>query len=405
VKPFTITGVGLVSPLGIGFDAFARGLAAYAERPSDLFRDHPTLLDPNKTPEPSAAECQGFEARDYLGDKGLRNFDRLTKMLIVAAKLTLDAAGLRPEKEKASPLAPDRVGLCSATAYGSLEAITEAVSITELEDPRFLNPNRFPNTVINASAGYVSIWEDLRAPNVTVVNGNCGSLDAVLSGQTHLQNGRADAFLVGGGEALSDALYTAFRKLDVVADRGRYFAPGRSDSQGMLLGEGAAYFCLEEQTNARARGALELAEVIGFGNTFEPPESEAVLVRGSSKAVARAIRMALDDAGLEASEIDLVASAVSGIVAFDVAELAGIRAVLGPDCAIAMPKAIFGETFGAGGALAMACAVAWLSGVPIAPLLTKPLTAAPRHVLVVAVGYYGNASALIMRAPTPALSA
>jgi 3-oxoacyl-(acyl-carrier-protein) synthase len=399
VKPFTITGVGLVSPLGIGFEAFSRGLAAYAERPRDLFRDHPSLLDPNKIPEPSAAECQGFEARDYLGDKGLRNFDRLTKMLIVSAKLTLDAAGLRPAK--GSPVAPDRIGLCSATAYGSLEAITEAVSVTELEDPRFLNPNRFPNTVINASAGYVSIWEDLRAPNVTVVNGNCGSLDAVLSGQTHLQNGRADAFLVGGGEALSDALYTAFRKLDVVADRGRYFAPGRADSQGMLLGEGAAYFCLEETVSARGRGAPELAEVVGFGNTFEPPDSEAVLVRGSSRAVERAIRMALTDAGLQGSDIDVVASALSGIVEFDVPELAGIRAALGPDCAIATPKAIFGETFGAGGALAMACALAWLAGVPVAPLLTRPLTAAPHHVLVVAVGYYGNASALVLRAPTP----
>jgi len=79
-------------------------------------------------------------------------------MLIVCGKLALQDADLK--RAGSHLLSPDRIGVCSATAYGSLEAITEAVQVTELEDPRFLNPNRFPNTVINAAAGYVSIWED-----------------------------------------------------------------------------------------------------------------------------------------------------------------------------------------------------------------------------------------------------
>jgi 3-oxoacyl-(acyl-carrier-protein) synthase len=237
-----------------------------------------------------------FDAKKYLGDKGLRNFDRLTKMLIVCGKLALQDADLK--RAGSHLLSPDRIGVCSATAYGSLEAITEAVQVTELEDPRFLNPNRFPNTVINAAAGYVSIWEDLRAPNVTVVDGNCGSLDAVLSAETHLQNDRADAFLVGGGEALSEALYVAFRKLNVLAEGARVFAPGRPESQGMRLGEGAAYLCLEQADFARARGARVRAEIIGYGNAFDAPVSEARLVHVSSDALQRAIKMALLDADL-----------------------------------------------------------------------------------------------------------
>jgi 3-oxoacyl-(acyl-carrier-protein) synthase len=398
VTPYAITGVGLVSPLGVGYAAFERALAAWARTPSDLFTREPTLFDPKNVAAPVAAECRDFDAKDHLGDKGLRNFDRLTKMLIVSGKLALEDAGLK--RDGVHRLAPERIGLCSATAYGSLEAITEAVQITELEDPRFLNPNRFPNTVINASAGYVSIWEDLRAPNVTVVNGNCGSLDAVLNGAMHVLQGRADAFLVGGGEALSEPLYTAFRKLGVLAEDGRSFAPGHPHGQGMRLGEGAAYLCIEQRAFALQRGAIVRAEIIGYGNAFEPPESPAVLVHASSKAVERAIRMALQDAELAPSAIDIVASAQSGIADFDAAERSAIDAVLGRDVAVATPKAIYGETCGAGGALAMACATAWFAGVPPAPCLNAP-SAPPGHVLVLALGYYGNASAVIMRRHTP----
>jgi 3-oxoacyl-(acyl-carrier-protein) synthase len=394
VSPFAITGIGLVTPLGVGYPEFVRELAAWAGEPKDYFSNHPSLLDPARVEAPMAAECQGFDAKLHLGDKGLRNFDRLTKLLIVCGKLTLEDAMLKEAGKHR--LSPDRIGICSATAYGSLEAITEAVQITELEDPRFLNPNRFPNTVINAAAGYVSIWEDLRAANVTVVDGNCGSLDAVLSGETHLLNDRADVFLVGGGEALSEALYVAFRKLNVVADHARTFAPGHAHSQGMRLGEGAGYLSLEQSDFARARGARIRAEIIGYGNAFDAPVSEARLVHVSSDALKRAIQMALRDAELSADQIDVVASGLCGVAEFDSRELAGI-ADIRRDLPIAAPKAIYGETFGAGGVLASACALAWFDGVPIAPLVQGRVKGPLKHVLVTAVGYYGNASALILR--------
>ncbi len=396
MKPCAITGLGLVSPLGVGYDALVAALRAQDAAPTDIFHNHPTLLDPETLGvTPLAAECHDFDPKLYLGDKGLRNLDRLTKMLVVSAKFALEHAGLK--RDGVHTLSPERVGLCSATAYGSLEAITEAAHVTELEDPRFLNPNRFPNTVINASAGYVSIWEDLRAPNVTVVDGNCGALDAVLSSETHLLYGRADAFVVGGGEALSIPLYLAFHKLGVLADGERVFAPGRRESQGMRLGEGAAYLCLETPEGAKKRGAQVRAYVVGYGNAFEPPESEAVLVHVSATAVQRAIRMALSDAGLQPRDIDVVASAVSGIAHFDAAELAGIETALGPEVAVVAPKAVFGETFGASGAFAMASAVAWFEGLRVGPLVQGKRPEVLKHVLALAVGYYGNATAVILR--------
>jgi 3-oxoacyl-[acyl-carrier-protein] synthase II len=396
VTPFAITGIGLVNPLGVGYADFVRELSAWTREPKDLFSGHATLLDPKRVDAPLAAECVHFDAKQQLGDKGLRNFDRLTKLLIVCGKLSLEDAKLKVDG--AHTLSPDRIGVCSATAYGSLEAITEAVQVTELEDPRFLNPNRFPNTVINAAAGYVSIWEDLRGPNVTVVDGNCGALDAVLSAETHLLNERADVFLVGGGEALSEALYVAFRKLNVIAENTRVFAPGEPHSQGMRLGEGAAYLSVEKAAFARARGARVRAEIIGYGNAFDAPDSAARLVHVSSDALARAIKMALRDADIGADQIDVVASGLSGIAEFDARELAGIGEVL-PNVAVAAPKRIYGETFGAGGVLASACALAWFDGVPVAPVVQGHVEGPVRYVLVTAVGYYGNASALVLRQP------
>lgn len=409
---YAITGSGAVSPVGVGFDAFARAVRANTPAPDGLYRGQPTVLDPERIPDAVAAEVWDFDAAAYLGKKGLRNFDRLTRFLIVAAKFALEHAGIKRDGEHLVP--PERLGVCSATAYGSLDVITEMVKVAELEAPHFLNPARFPNTVINSAAGYVSIWEDLRAPNVTVVDGNCGSLDAVLTAETHLMHDRADAFLVGGGEVLSEPLYLAFRKLELLAEGDRRAQPGAPDSPGMHMSEGGAYVVLERYADALARKASVLAEVIGYGNVVEPPESEAIIVHGSAVAVERALRMALSDAGIDASEVDLVVSSVSGIPQFDGPELTGIEVVFG-DVPVVAPKAYVGETFGAGGALGMAAALAYMGTDPARPgpggpdghgIVPPPIRGAwgpdrppPATLAVVAAGYYGNASAVLLRRP------
>jgi 3-oxoacyl-(acyl-carrier-protein) synthase len=397
VRPLAITGIGLVTPTGLGFAAFQAGMSSPAVREGSAFAPESSVLSPEKIPAPLCAEVRGFDATTVLGSKGLRNHDRLTLFLLVAARQALEDAGLKRGGVHVG-YGAERVGVCSATAYGSLDSINELVSVAELQDPRFVNPNRFPNTVINSAAGYVGIWEDLRAPNVTVVDGNCGALDAVLTSETHLMNGRADAFLVGGGEVLSEPLYLAFRKLGTLAEAERRFRPGAADSEGMRLGEAAAYLVVERLADSEKRGAKRYARIIGYGNTFEPPESEAAIVHASQRSVQRTIEMALEDAGLEASAIDLVCASMSGMPVFDRAELAGIDAALGSSVAIAAPKALFGETFGASGVLGVAATLAWFAGTAPAPLVRGSAPAQLKHVLVLAVGFYGNSSALILSA-------
>jgi 3-oxoacyl-(acyl-carrier-protein) synthase len=382
-----ITGLGVVSPIAVGRDAFEAALRDPARTKG--FTAESTVFDPEKIGRTHVAEVRDFDATKYLGDKGLRNFDRLTRFLIVAGKHALEDAGVKRDGRFVA-YDPSRVGICSSTAYGSLDAITELNLVAELEDPRYINPARFPNTVINAAAGYVSIWEDLRAPNVTVVDGNCGALDAVLSAETHLAHGRADAFLVGGGEVLSEALYLAFRKLGVVAEL--------EGHDGLHLGEGAAYAFVERYDEAKARNATIRGVISGYSTAFDPPSRDALLVHVASDPIRRALEGALADAGIDARDVDVVASSIAGLDVMDRAEREGIRAVL-RDAPIAAPKKIFGETFGGSGALGMAAAVAWFSGAPVGAMAEGSAPAKIRTAVVLTVGFYGNASAVVLRAP------
>jgi 3-oxoacyl-[acyl-carrier-protein] synthase II len=359
VKPRAVTGVGVLSPFGVGREAFAAGLQAGVRA----------------QPRHGQLEVPEFDAAKYLGDKGLRSLDRFTKMLVVATRLALHDAQLKRDGAW-SALSPEQVGLVVSNAYGSLEATVELDRIATLEDARYINPSRFPLTVSNSAAGYASIWEELRALNVSVSDGNCGALDAVACADVFLEQGRAAALLVGGAEAASEALLLAFQKLEAVGG-------------AASLGEGAALVALELPDAARARGATILGEIIGYGTAFEPPERDTTLVHASPEALDRAIRDALADAGATAKDVDLVVSGVSGLRTFDEAELRAIGRTIGEDTCVLAPKLALGETARANGqSLAANLRVR-------GTVRTKPRTA-----LVTCMGYYGNASALVMRAPS-----
>lgn len=408
-----VTGMGTLIPQGVGKEHLFEALADMDAAETQAFGRVPEVLGAASGAEGKATEVWDFDASQYLGKKGLRNLDRLTRMLIVAARHALADSGIKRDG-KFVTLTPDKVGLCSSTAYGSLDAIREMHLVAEQEDPRYINPARFPNTVINAAAGYVSIWEDLRAPNVTIVNGNCGGLDVVLSCQTHLRHGRGEAFLVGGGDILSEPLYLAFEKLGALMKPPGTATPSGDAAAlshavggpGMRLGEGVAYLVMEPLDGARARGARVMCHVLGYGTAYEPPDSPARLVHGSATAVERAVREAMGYAGAEPGDISLVCPATTGLGIIDDLEMEGLRRVFDPMPPTVAPKRFLGETFGAAGALGMACAAGWLCGDARAPGTGEKTLAkgnASASVLVLAKGFYGNVSAVVLgRAETGA---
>ena len=397
MTPRHVTGLGIACALGTGAETFFRGLAD-ARRLSALPPSAITSFDVSKYPDARIVEVPGFDATKYLGDKGLRTLDRLTKLLVVAARLCLHDAGFKKDNQWVAHT-PERVGVVCSNAYGSLEAITELDRVAKLEDARYINPAKFPNTVSNSASGYVSIWEDLRALNVSVSDGNCGGLDAVACADIFLETARADAILTGGGEAMSEALFLAFQKLGVlgpVTGTGDRTANGTATND-TRLGEAAAFLALEVPEVAQARGARVLGEVVGYGTAFYAPE-ESPLVFPSREATSRAITSALADAELATADVDLVVSSVAGLPQFDDEELAAIRDVL-TNTAVVAPKLALGETLGAGGAIGMAASLAWLGGAPVAKELVVggALPTAIRNVVVTSIGYYGNASAVVMR--------
>ena len=391
-----ITGVGVVSPLGVGRDVFFAALAAGA-RASQSARIE--SFDASKYENPRIAEVRDFDAARYLGARGMRTLDRLSKLLVVAARQCLHDAGLKSAGEWVEPAAGDaswaaRAGLVVSNAYGSLEAITELDRVALLEDRRYINPSRFPLTVSNTAAGYASIWEDLRALNVSVSDGNCGALDAVACADMLLGSARADVLLVGGAEAMSEPLFVAFRRF------GADFGPSEADASSAsgCLGEGAALVALETPEVARARSAPVLAEVLGYGTAFAPPPHPGSLLYAAPEALPEAIRDALRDANLQATDVDVVVSGVSGMRAFDGAELSAIEAALGQRPFVVAPKLAFGETLGAGGALGIASAIAYLRNEARGYAVRGELRGPVRTAVVTSMGYYGNASALVMRA-------
>jgi 3-oxoacyl-[acyl-carrier-protein] synthase II len=412
LRPRAITGLGVVSTVGIGREGFVRAMQAPVAL--DTFKSGPLeSLDPATYPDAAVAEVRNFDPARYLGDKGLRTLDRLTKLLVVAARLAMHDAGFKKDGVYVQSR-PERVGICCSNAYGSLEAITELDRVAVLEDARYINPAKFPNTVANSASGYASIWEDMRALNVAVSDGNCGALDAVACADIFLDGGRADALLVGGVEAMSEALYLAFLRLGALSGTGDGTSAAKprrglhldgtsaaKPRRGLHLGEGAALLAMEPLELAKKRGARRLADVCGYGTAFLAPEHDGSLIHPSTEAMERALTSAIADAGLSPKDVDLVASGISGLRAFDDAELSAIERVLGNETPVATPKAVLGETLGAGGSLAMAAALAWLGGTPPAPLARGRAGRPVRTVAVTSMGFYGNASAVVMQAPQP----
>ncbi len=381
MRPLAITGLGVCSPLGLGWDAFR---AALAGPPGAAFTTTPTSFSAPAHPALRVAEIAHFDPRPIVGDKGLRNNDRLTRLLLVAARLGLEHAGVKRDGAFVAH-GPADVGVCASTAYGSLEAIHELDAVARLEDPRYLNPARFPNTVINSSVGYVSIWEELRALNATVTNGPTGGLDAFDAASLWLDAGRAKAVLTGGAEAMSEGLWQAFRRLGALDERPEVWAPGDPRSRGLRLGEGACLMVLEDLAAARGRGATVHAEVVGYGAAFEPAEPSQPMVHVSAGALARAVQYAL--AGVDRARVSMAVSGLSGYGLLDGPERAAIAESLG-EVPVRCPKAWMGETLGGAGAFGVAAAVGWLAD-----------GRAGDCAVVTSVGFYGNASALVVRRP------
>jgi 3-oxoacyl-[acyl-carrier-protein] synthase II len=252
-----ITGMGLVTPYGVGNDCFREALERGDEaiRPLTLFEsplDKPVM----------AVEVPDFDPKPILGKKGLRNFDRMTLMLLTAGELLHRDMGFENIDTRRDLYPDERISLVLGT-MGSLKSILD-FDLETVREPQSVRPGFFPNTVFCAAASYAAIRFSIKESCVTVTNDEPSSLNAFSYGIDHLLSGRVDMAIVGAAEELSAIYMMASLR---VAQTHDYLMP--------ILAEGAQIFALETFASAAARGAKPLGEVLGWATCFCPDKQRA----------------------------------------------------------------------------------------------------------------------------------
>jgi len=337
-----VTGRGLLCSLGDDAGAVHRGLCEGRNGFGSI-----EGFDAAPLARPEGGEVRGFDPKQYLGQKNMRPLDRTARLAVTAAHLALTDGGWTAEARSTN-----EVGLVLGTMYGSVRTIAEFDRRAVEAGPFYASPLDFANTVINAAAGQTAIWHGLRGLNTTVATGQTSGLRAIAYAAGLIQSGRADVLLAGGVEELCLESFISMERAGLVVSREAPLPiPFGASRGGFLLGEGAALLVLEGADVAARRAAPVLAEVRGYGVSFDPRQGRDEGF--ASQATERAVSSALLGAGLGPEEISGLSASANGgphddLEALGLARALGSRAGALPITAI---KGCLGETLGADGGL------------------------------------------------------
>jgi 3-oxoacyl-[acyl-carrier-protein] synthase II len=414
-----VTGAGVVSPAGCSPAELHAALCAGSSglKPIELF-------ERNGTGPGRAGEVRPFEPRQWLGERNLRPVDRTARLLLAAATSALAESGWTEEARRGA-----EVGLVLGTRFCSVHTIVEFDRRGQELGPSHVSPMDFANSVINAAAGQAAIWHGLRGVNSTISAGEASSAMAIGTASGLIRTGRTTAVLAGGVEELCQESFLGYALAGQSAGggangNGERPVPFDARRNGFAPAEGAALLVLEEAGSAAARGARVLAEIAGHGSAFDASPDGT----GMADAVARAIRVALADAGLEPDEVDALSSGANGSVRGDRAEALGVAAALGARAAgvpVTAIKSMLGEGMGASSALQAVAALGTLAdgrlpgiaglesteeGFPLPGASASTCRLArrlergergggPWNILITAAGSGGHSCALVLRAP------
>lgn len=337
-----ITGLGAISPLGDHpdriFEALCEGRQPF--RP-------PTVFSPDVAQGMAIAEVPDFSPQRYIITGNLRPLDRTGRLALVGVDLALADSGWTPEDRAAQVM-----GLVVGTMFCSVRTIAEFDRRAQQAGPEYASPMDFSNTVLNAAAGQVAIWQRLRGLNTTIAAGASSGVQALGYAADQIRTGHADALVAGGVEEACFESAFGFQqagRLTTAPGRRGIVAPFDVDRDGTALGEGAAFFVLEAADAARKRGAAILGRILGSASGFDPHLREASHA-GSGAGLATVIRRALDDARVAAADIGLIESSANGTPDLDAREAAGLATVFGDRVPVGAVKSMTGEALGAAGA-------------------------------------------------------
>ena len=350
-----ITGMGIVSPVGSDLPTFWHHLTHGVSGIGPI-----THFDVTDYRCRIAGEVRGFTAVEHFKTpKDVNRTDRFTHLAVAAAKSAMADAGL------SGPVGdPERFGCVIGSGIGGLKTTEDQHTVLMTKGPSRISPFMIPMLISNMASGIVSMEYGVQGPNFAPVSACATSAHAIGEAWRMIREDDADAFLAGGSEAAIVPLgiggFAAMKALSTRNDDPtRASRPWDKDRDGFVMGEGAGVVVLESLEHARARGARIYAEIVGYGVTSDAFHMSAPLP--NHEQAQRSMRIALQKAGLNASDVDYVNAHGTSTPMGDVAEVRAVKAVFGEHARsgllVSSTKSMTGHLLGAAGAVETAVCV------------------------------------------------
>jgi 3-oxoacyl-[acyl-carrier-protein] synthase II len=359
-----VTGVGVVSPLGLTAGSTWDGLASGRSGV-----DRITLFEPDDFPVRIAAEVPGFTPETVFGKRRARHLDRVTQLALVATAEALDAARLNVSSEA------DRVGAIFGTGVGGIQSFEDGTRVLNERGPEWVSPYTLPMIIPNMVVGEVTMEWGIRGYSSCTSTACSASAHAIGEGLDLIRAGRADAMICGGSEAsitrVGIAGFAAMKALSTRNDDpGAASRPFDARRDGFVMGEGAAVLILEERDSALRRGAPILAELAGYGATSDAHHMTQPHPEGDGAV--RAMRLACEDANLGPELVDYVNAHGTSTPPNDRVETLALKRFFGEKVPpVSSTKSMTGHTLGAAGALESVFCVQALNHQTLPPTINQ----------------------------------
>jgi len=346
-RKVVVTGIGVVTPLGSEIEEFWRRLLQ-GESAADLI----TAFDASEFETRFAAEVKGWNPTDHLERREARRMDRFSQFAVVAADKAIEDSGVELEKEDL-----ERFGVIVSSGIGGMHVFERECQVLFDKGPRRVSPFFIPMMIADIAPGHISIRHGLKGPNYCTTSACASSSHALGDAFRMIQRGEADLMVAGGTEAaitrMGIAGFNSMKALSTRNDDPKAASrPFDADRDGFVMGEGAGIVVLEELEHARARGARIYGEIAGVAYTADAYHITAPAPGG--EGAARAMRLALEDAGIPAGEVQYINAHGTSTQHNDAAETAAIKKVFGEhayEVNISSTKSMIGHLLGASGAV------------------------------------------------------
>jgi len=346
-----VTGIGMVTPLGVGKEEFAVNLFAGQTGIKEIIS-----FDTATFSSHLGAEVLHFHPRDFISVKNIRRMDRASLFTAAAARMALQDAGM-----EITPNNRDRIGIVLGTAFGATDVTAQFCGTLLTQGPSFVNPIMVPNIVMNAPAGHTSIELGFRGINTTVTHFAVSAETAIAYAATEIECGRADAMFAGGIDILSKFYYeslTKFRALSPPKGGQEFCRPFDQTRNGTIAGEGCGLLLLESMPLASARGRKPYCRIKGVGMGSSP--TKPTEWPRNPDGIKQTLNRALKNAGISRKEIQAVFATADGDLILDDVEAEAYEKIFGSEDHnpfVVSVKGALGESYSSGGMRACALAL------------------------------------------------